>query len=245
MRRVLVRILVVLLVLAVLLGLAVLLAERLVSQQVDEQVQAQIEKSLSALTDDGEGFATVTTDVQGLALVGLARGSFDTVEVDAADGVVQGVQVESLDLTATGVSSDGSSAQTVEVRVVADPGAALAAIAGPEVADSATVVAEDRLQVTVGIPLPLLPDPVDLLVLIAVSVQPDGGLVVEPVEVSAAGLDLDVSELDQLPRQRIGPEQLPLGLRFTEVVLSGAGEPVVEVSARCDGGCSLRAEPLG
>lgn len=236
----------VLLVLMVLVGLvagAVVVAELLVRREVQARVQGQVEQALADATDDGEGFGSVRTEVDGYALVALARGRLEEVRVRAEDGVVRGIPVRSLEVDAEGLDTDGSTADRLDVRVAADAAGALGTVVDPAVAESARSVAEDRLELTLPVDVPLLGEPLELQVEVELSVVGEGGVLAEPVSVSAAGLDLDVSEIEQLPRGEVGVDDLPAGLRVTDVRVEGGDDPVLRLTGVCDGGCSLQLAP--
>lgn len=238
MRRLL-RALLVLLVLAILLGAAGVVAEWLLRREVAARVQAQVEQALTEATDDGAGFATVRTEVEGYALPALVGGRLDTVRVRAQDGVVRGIPVDVLEIDATGVATDGTTAERFDVRVTADAAGAVATLVDQEVAETTRAVADDRMEVTAPVELPLLEAPLELTVQVQVTVV-DGGLLVEPVSVSAAGLDVDVSTFDQLPRGRVTADDLPPGLHITDVRVEGGDNPVLRLTGECEGGCSLQ-----
>lgn len=234
-----VRVLLVLLVLVLVVAGAVLVAEVLLHREVEQRVQAQVEQALADATDDGEGFARVRTEVAGYALVALATDRLEQVRVRAEDGVVRGIPVRTLEVDADGLATDGSTAEELDVRVTADAAGAVAVLVDPAVAETARAVSDDRLEVTVPVELPLLAEPLQLQVQVQVSVTEDGGVLAEPVSVSAAGLDLDVSDVEQLPRGEVGADDLPAGLRVTDVLVEGGDEPVLRATGVCAGGCSL------
>lgn len=234
-----VRVLLVLLVLVLVVAGAVVVAELVLRQEVEERVQAEVEQVLADATDDGEGFARVDTEVDGYALLALATERLERVSVRAEDGVVRGVPLRTLEVDADGLATDGSTAESLDVRVVADAVGAVATLVDPAVAETARAVADDRLELTFPVELPLLSEPLEIQVQVQVSTTGEGGVVAEPVSVSAAGLDLDVSDVEQLPRGEVGPDDLPAGLRVTEVLVEGGDEPVVRATGVCDGGCSL------
>lgn len=240
--RFLVRTLVVLLVLAALVGVLAVVGERFARQQVEAAVTDAVERELREITTGDEGFASVETTLRGWALVGIATGRFDQVEVLARDGVIEEVPVDEVRVVATGVSSDGRSTETLRATIRAEAGPAIAAELEPEQAglvESVVAVPPDRVRLTSPFELPLVGRvPVDVEVLFR---EADGGVVVEPVTALAAGLEVDLTQVDLLPSHGIAADELPAGLRVDSVeVVDESGTAVVVSELSCTGGCALR-----
>jgi hypothetical protein len=240
--RFLVRTVVVLLVLGVLVGVLLVVGEMLARQQVEAAVTDAVERELREITTGDEDFASVETTLGGWALVGIATGRFEQVQVDARDGVIEEVPVDDVRVVATGVSSDGRSAESLQVTLRAEAGPAIAAELEPEQAvsvESVVALPPDRVRLTSPFELPLVGRvPVDVEVLFR---EADGGIVVEPVAAQAAGIEVDLTRVDLLPSHGIAADELPAGLRVEGVeVVDESGTAVVVSELSCTAGCTLR-----
>lgn len=240
--KVLVRLVVVVLVLAVLVGVAAFVAEGFVRAQVEQAVTDGVERELAQRTDDGGEFASVESRLQGSALLGLVRGEFDEVRVDASDGVVEGVPIDELTVQASGVSPDGGSVDALTATLRADAAGVLASQLDPELADtvveSTVAVPPDRVRVVAPLELPILGEvPVDVEVEVRAAA---GGVVIEPVAAVAGGFDLDITQLDALPSYGFAADELPGGLRVDTVeVVDDDGRAVLVADLSCPTGCAL------
>lgn len=228
-------------VLLVLLVGVVAGAEWLVKGQVEAVVTDLVSDELAARSDGP--FASVETSVEGFALLGLARGSFDGVRVEALDGVVQGVPVHDIDVVADGVSTDGRQVEALSATVRGDAGALVALRLDPavaaSVAESAVPLPPDRARVSAPYEVPTLGVvPVEVEVLFRAA---DGGVVVEPVAARAGSTELDLAQQGVLPTYALAGDELPAGLQVEAVsVVEDGGRPVLVVDLVCPSGCSLR-----
>lgn len=229
-----------LVVVGVLGGLA-LAAEWFAADQVEGVVAGSLTRELARASDDGAGFRDVEADVDGSVLLGLARGRFAGVTVTTGAGVVQGVPVRSLDVTAAGVSTDGSTAQGVTARVRAEAAGALRSQLDDELGEAVltgtSALPPDRLVVQAPFEVPVLGTiPVEVELLLRVS---DGALVVEPVRAQAAGLTVDPDQTGAL-RDFAVDDELPDGVEVTAVeVVDEDGTAVVVADLACTGGCAF------
>lgn len=107
------------------------------------------------------------------------------------------------------------------------------------IAASSLPLPPDRFRVQAPFPLPLLGTvPVELEVLVR---EADGGLVVEPVRAAAAGIELDLAQVDLPGGFGLPAADLPAGLRVQQVqVVDDAGRAVVVADLGCPAGCTLR-----
>lgn len=240
--RVVQRGIVVLLVLGVLVGVVVVAAESLLRDQAETAVSDVVGRELRDL---GAGFASVTTDIDGSVVGGVATGSIDSVRVRASDGELAGVPVQLVEVTALGLSPDGRRADSLRLEVRLDAGRAVASRFDPAVAEqvsgSARLAGEDTVTVTVPVPAGELVG--EALPGVEVDIRfrvTDGGVVAEPVAARLAGLAVD------LPTglggaAAVQASELPAGLRVDRVeVVEEAGRPVLVAYASCTTGCALR-----